>query len=241
MKSIFTSVFLIFLFISNSYSCSCPQIKFINAFSYFEFIGIVEFEDFAALKKDSNLYKTSIKFKEIFKGEKTQIMINSQIGSSCGFLPTKKEDYLIYGNKNDLGLIEISFCSARNLNNSFNKESVFNLKKLREIIPFNEITENIQQINKIEIDKKLFNLTLNELLVYKVKLNSKNEIIEIKPMNNNSLKNFSELINSELKNKIKFRKQNPDIEIKEKIRNTYIILKLEKDYENEIRITRLNL
>jgi len=60
-------------------------------------------------------------------------------------------------------------------------------------------------------------------------------------VNNNSLKNFSELINSELKNKIKFRKQNSDIEIKEKIRNTYIILKLEKDYENEIRITRLNL
>lgn len=241
MKSIFTSVLLIFLFISNSYSCSCSQIKFIDAFSYYEFIGIVEFEYFEPLKKESSLYKTSIKFKEIFKGEKTQIMINSQRRSSCGFLPTKKEDYLIYGNKNELGLIEISFCSVRNLNNSYNKESVFNMKILCEIIPFNEIAENLQQINRIEIDKKLFNSPLNELLIYQAKLNSNNEIIEIKPVNDNSLKNFSELINSELKKKIKFRKLNPDFQIKKKVRNTYIILKLEKDYENEIKITSLNL
>ncbi|WP_298767704.1 hypothetical protein [uncultured Polaribacter sp.] len=222
-----------------SFSCSCIPKKIINAYSNLNFIGIVEFQTLNPIQNNENIYESTFLIKELFKGNKNEkIYINSMLGSSCGFLPDLKSEYLILGVKKKDGKTMISYCLAQG---NPNKESLSILRKLnREKIEQN-ITSNLLQIVKKEINYNLFEKSVKGIFLYKVHLNSELKIKEIIPQNENAKKNFNEKIRNEFKNKIHYQKSEEEIKLKTEKLTSYIILNWEENYENERIITTSRL
>ena len=236
-NSILTFLLLITSFYS--FACSCSQIKIVNAYSNLEFIGIVEFKTLNEIENSESIYESTYIIKELYKGNKNEkIYINSMKGSSCSFLPAKNSEYLILGYNGNDGKTMISFCLVQG---NPNKESLSILRKLNKERIEQNITSNLRQITKEEINYNLFEKSVTGIFLYKVHLNSEMKIKEIIPQNENAKKNFNEKIRNELKNKIYYEKKEKEIKLKKEKFTSYIILNWETNYENERIITTSKL
>lgn len=231
--------FILFIFTPTLFACSCPQIKIINVFSNFEFIGIVQFESLKEVKKKSNYFESKIKIKELFKGESIgKLYIHSDKGSSCEFMPEMNSDYFILGFKNDSGMIETSFCLTYEFPNN-EKLSIF-----RELVKergSDEITSNLIQYVKEDIDAKLFKKDVNGYFLYRVLLNSDLSIKEIIPVNNNAIINYDDKVRNDLKRKIFYRKADDKIKLGKTEFNSFLILNWSENQKNEKIITPTKL
>lgn len=223
----------------NSFACSCSSIKIVNAYSNMNFIGIVEFQTLNEIENSESIYESTYMIKELFKGNKNEkIYINSMKGSSCSFLPEKNNEYLILGNKEKDGKTMISFCLVQG---NPSKKSLSILRKLSEEKIEQNISSNLRQIIKKEIDSTLFEKSVKGIFLYKVYLYSDLKIKKIIPQNENAKKNFTEKIRDELRNKINYQKNEEELKLKNENLTSYIILSWEKNYENERIITTSRL
>ena len=206
----------------NSFSCSCPNISLINAYSYFDFIGTVQFENLREVN-DYGLYASEVNIQELFKGNTVQkIFINSQKGSSCNFIPEENISYFILGSKNENGQIEISLCTA------FNPSSIKNINILKQH-KLEVIDTNLKQRFNGKIKNSLFNKKLTGYFIYKVILNSDLSISQILPINQNALDNFNSGIRFEFLKKISYHKINPELSFTKDKLTSYIILNWEEE------------
>jgi hypothetical protein len=236
-KNILTFLLLITSFYS--FACSCTRIKIVNAYSNFEFIGTVEFQTLNEIEKSESIYESTYIVKELYKGNrKEKIYINSMKGSSCSFLPEKNSEYLILGYKENGGKTMISFCLAQG---NPNKENLSILRKLSKNKIEQNISSNLRQIAKGEINHNLFEKSVNGIFLYKVHLDSEFKIKEIIPQNENAKKNFNEKIRNEFKNKIYYQKSEEEIILKKEKLTSYIILNWEQNYKNQRVITTSRL
>ncbi|WP_218597756.1 hypothetical protein [Polaribacter sp. NJDZ03] len=236
-NSILTFLLLITSFYS--FACSCSQIKIVNAYSNLEFIGIVEFQTLNEIENSESIYESTYIIKELYKGNRNEkIYINSMKGSSCSFLPEKNSEYLILGYKENDGKTMISFCLAQG---NPKKESLSILRKLSKEKIEQNISSNLRQIAKEEINNNLFEKSVKGIFLYKVHLDSELKIKEIIPQNENAKKNFNEKIRNEFKNKIYYQKSEEEIKLKKEKLTSYIILNWGKNYENERIITTSRL
>lgn len=136
-----------------SLACSCSPFKIVNAFSYFEFIGIIEFESLEPVKEYDGFYKSKIRIKNLFKGnKKVELYINSEEGSSCGFIPYLNEKYFILAYRSSNGLLQTSYCLAYN---PAEMKSLHFFKELKKRNVPELISSNIKETIK-KIDVKLF-------------------------------------------------------------------------------------
>ena len=223
----------------SSIACSCSGIKIVTAFSNLDFIGIVEFESINRIENSYGAYDSKILFKELFKGNKSEkFILDSQEGSSCGFMPETKSEYLILGYKNEQGIIEISFCSARTHPND---EELLILRKLSENKISTKISTNLHQILKEEIDSLLFGEYKNGFFLYKVNLNSDLTLKEIIPENRMAKNHFNSKVRNELIKKIKYKKAREKLKLKSVKLSPYIILTWSENYENKRIITTTKL
>jgi hypothetical protein len=231
--------FLLLITTVYSFACSCAQIKIVNAYSNLEFIGIVEFQTLNEIENSESIYESTYIIKELYKGNRNEkIYINSMKGSSCGFLPEKNSEYLILGYKENDGKTMISLCLAQG---NPNKQSLSILRKLSKEKIEKDISSNLRQFTKEEINYNLFEKSVKGIFLYKVYLDSELKIKEIIPQNENAKKNFNKKIRNEFKNKIYYQKSEEDIKLKTEKLTSYIILNWGKNYENEriIKTSRL--
>ncbi|SNR14835.1 exported protein of unknown function [Tenacibaculum jejuense] len=233
--------FLLFLLLISSYqsfACSCSPIKLMNAFSYADFIGVVQFESIKELNKNPGFYSSKIKIEELFKGNSNDaIFINSQKGSSCHFIPSNGVSFFILGFKNEQNLIEVSFCTAL-LSSSINHKDILrNISKKHKNKP---IAYQFVQRLKGNINQTLFSKT-KEPLIYKVTLNSDASISNIIPENKIAQQNFNSGIRFELLKKVSFTKPDAKLKYKKDQLVSYIILKWTKNLDNETILTFPNL
>tara|TARA_B100000787_G_C16096221_1_gene251284 strand:+ start:150 stop:785 length:636 start_codon:yes stop_codon:yes gene_type:complete len=211
----------------------------VNAFSNLDFIGIVEFESINRIENSYGAYESKIIFKELFKGNKKEkFIIDSQEGSSCSFMPETKSEYLILGYKNEQGIIEISFCSARI---PPNEQELLILRKLSENQILTKISINLNQILKEEIDSLLFGKYKSGFFLYKVILNSDLTLKEITPENRMAKNHFNSKVRNELIKKIKYKKTREKFKLESGKLTSYIILNWTENYENKKIITTTKL
>lgn len=238
MKKILITLILFFT-IFKVQACSCSQFKIVNAYSLFEFIGIVEFQTLKEIDNSDGIYESTFEVKELFKGNRNEkIYVDSMQGSSCGFVPEKNKKYLILGSKEKNGKTMIAFCSV--IGNP-SKKSLSILRDLKKEKIEQNISSNLQQIMKNEINNSIFEKSVEGIFLYKVYLNSDLKITEIIPQNENAKKNFNEKIRTELKDKIYFENFEKELKLKKGNLTSYIILSWEKNYENKRIITTTKL
>ena len=234
MKKILLTLILVFTFFKIE-ACSCGQTKIVNAYSILDFIGVIEFKTLTEIENANGIYQSTYKIKELFKGNSDErIYVESLKGSSCEFIPEKNKEYLILGYKTKKGKIITSICLA-NVNPSKNILSILRYLSKEKIEQ--NISSNLRQIVKKEIDYTLFEKGIKGIFLYKVDLDSDLKIKTIIPQNENAKNNFNEKIRGELKNKIYYQKNKKELKLKKEKLTSYIILNWEENYENERILT----
>ncbi|MAD96099.1 MAG: hypothetical protein CMB99_02120 [Flavobacteriaceae bacterium] len=201
-----------------------------NAFSFFEFIGIVEFESVQKIENSNGYYESKYKISKVYKGKgKPEIYINSQEGSSCSFIPGRNTKYLILGERIN-GKIEISFCSAMQVPDKNKLAILDNLVSLD--LPNKTSFKLFQTFNE-DINPSLFSKSVNGTFIYEVVLNSKLNIEKLSPLNDNAKNSFNEKVRTELLRKIRFKRISEYKKENNSKLTSYIILNWTTNYENE--------
>lgn len=222
-----------------SFGCSCGPMKIMNAYSILDFIGVVEFKSLTEVENNYGIYKSTFEIKELFKGKNDEkIFVDSMKGSSCSFLPQKNNTYLILGYKTIDGKIMTSFCLAQG---NPNKKSLSILRYLKKKKIENEISSNLRQTLKNELNPNLFEKSVNGVFIYRVALDSDLKIKKIFPCNRNAKRNFNEKVRKELKRTISYKINEEEKGFKIDNLTSYIILTWEDNYESERVITTTRL
>ncbi|MCG7502880.1 hypothetical protein MHM83_13505 [Tenacibaculum sp. Mcav3-52] len=215
-----------------SFACSCSQLRLTNTLSGIEFVGIIKFTSLKKIEKFEGIYKAEYKVKEQFIGyENAELFIESQEGSSCGFLPELNSEYFIFAYQNELGFLATSFCLARNIPN---KEILSILREITQKRIYQQTTRNIRQLTKEKLNSNLFEQNINGAFIYEAILDSNFKVKRMKPFNLNARKNFNEKIKQELNNKFEYKRMNEDLKMKEKNFKIFIILNWNKNYEGKL-------
>lgn len=214
------------------FACSCSQFRLTNVISGIEFIGIVKFKSLKETSIHSEIYKAEFEIKEQFIGNKNaELFIESQEGSSCGFLPESGSEYFILAYKNENGLLATSFCLARNVPNN---EILSILREVRESKIYYQTTRNLRQITKKKINSSLFEKNFKGAFIYEVNLNSNFKVTNLKPFNTRARKNFNENIKQDLTKSFEYMKMDENLKMKDEVFKTFIILSWSKNYEEEL-------
>lgn len=209
-------------------ACSCGSLRLSNLFSGIDFVARIKFNSIEKVENSYGLYKTEYEIIEKFVGnKKTKLFINSQEGSSCGFIPKINTEYFIIAQKNEHGFVETSYCLAQRFPN---KKL---LSQIREAVEFKiplRTSRNIRQITKDELNSKLFDQTVKGVFIYQVNMNSEFRVSDISPVNANAKNNFNENIKKELIQKFLYVKMHENSIIENKNLTAFIILSWTNDY-----------
>ena len=182
------TLFLRLLTYTSISACSCTSMKAVNVFSYFEYIGIVEFQSITEIKNDSNYYSSTHTLKRLFKGSKnSNIYINSLKETSCAFIPKIGREYLILGERRN-GRIEISFCSAMRVPS---EETLIKLDQLIQLGVDKRTSRNMYQTVREQIDSQLFPKEEKGIFIYKIKLDQELKITALSPFNTIAKSHFN--------------------------------------------------
>lgn len=221
MKKTILTIFIL-ICTTISFACSCPSIKIINAYSNFDFMGTVQFKSLMVIEKSSGYFESKIEIKELFKGDdKSKLFIYSDKGSSCEFIPELNTDYFILGLKNMSGEIEISFCSANSIPN---EEKLSILRELVKESHSINISSNLIQQVKGDINPKFFKKSKCGFYLYKVLLNVDLSIKKILPLNENARMHQNDEVMDDLKSKVYYIKTDDKSKLDNSILTSFIIL-----------------
>ena len=224
-------ILVLFLISAKVLGCSCGPTKIVNAYSIYNFIGVVEFTSLTKIENSYGMYESTFNIKELFKGIRSQkIYIDSMEGSSCGFLPKKNTPYFIFAYKTRKGKTVISYCQAQS---NPDEKTVSIVRELSRRKIGQTMSSNLRQRLKGDLNSELFESSLNAIFIYKVSLNSDLSISKIQPQNEHASMNFNEEIKRELKKKIVYEINEDDIKTKKKNLTSYIILDWQINYEDQ--------
>ena len=168
MKYIF---FLLFIFSSSAFGCSCSRSTIEDSFKRSDaiFIGKVIAVDSTKYDFSSNLvYAYTFEIEQDFKrelpkqnSEKYYTTIYTPLGSlfgGCGMTFQLNESYLVYGYRTSLG-VDTDICTRTDVLNDVSKNEINELEKLRqEFIASGEIIFPSYENDDLEMLSKEFDL-----------------------------------------------------------------------------------
>lgn len=117
------------------FACECESEQFMNLFTRSDFIATARILEITPDSENENRHYSKIEIIDLYKGEHiTNLIIYSNLNSSCAFLPPENSLWLLFANKNKNGEVGIGFCSGsqqmdRKFKNDRNSRADKNHKK----------------------------------------------------------------------------------------------------------------
>lgn len=215
--------FLSFFICQYSFACVCNRVSLLDQVARADFIAKAEIISITPRPGDPEIHEVEIKIIELYKGEKTKMLVvYSALNSSCAFYPGKNTNWLIFATKGQDGKPGFGYCSGSiHLDRKFVaalhpdweqkyidsyelKLQVIEFLKLKKIEPVNEYALGTGISNKCLADFRginigpgrfaLFELTIRpDLTIKKVRALKKFDNRSIKKDLNDCIKHGAEV------------------------------------------------
>lgn len=241
-------LFFLMLIAKETFSCDCIVTSLISKYEQSDFIATIKI--FKVIKDENNKDYHDIDFEliNLYKGTSiNKLKIESELNSSCSFLPSENTTWLIFASKDHNGFLSFGACSgSEQIDRVFDLIKYPNLDvKYKKIIDLKlEVLDFIKE-NKLAVDNKFklmpidYGLCLDGLkgfiekdrfAVYELIVNRDLSIENIRILKRFNNKNLSKKLTVCLRNNLKITARNVDsIPEKAKIIMIYFYYSAEKE------------